>query len=73
MSREYQTRPSQLLGIENDYLAYCLDEVCLYLLSEATDSKGKVNWGKFRWRDSEKKTNQDFLEFLQGQGVKSCQ
>ena len=67
MSREYQTRPSQLLGIDDEYVAYCLDEVCLYLLSEATDDKGKVNWNKIKWQNSDINPNQAFIDFLKKQ------
>lgn len=52
------------MGIDNDYLAYCFDEVALYLLSEATEKQGKVNWNKIRWKDKKEKSNKDLIEFI---------
>lgn len=31
MAKNYQTRPSQILGIENTYLAFCFDEACMHI------------------------------------------
>lgn len=64
MAKEYQTRPSQILAIDEEYTAYCFDEVCLFIEAEATDKKGKVNWNKFKWQDTEKKGNQEFIDFV---------
>lgn len=65
MAKHYRKRPSEILNIDNDYLAYIFDEVALYLESEATDEKGKVNWNKIRWKENKKKSNKDFIEFIQ--------
>ncbi len=64
MAQEYRKRPSEILGIDNDYLAYCLDEVALYLRSKATDEQGKVNWNKIRWVGEKKKSNKDLIGFI---------
>lgn len=32
MSKRYQKRPSEVLGIDEGYAAWCLDEACLYIL-----------------------------------------
>ena len=40
MSKTYQTRPSRIVGIEDDeYTAYCFDEACSYFLSELSNDK----------------------------------
>lgn len=65
MAKHYQKRPSEILNIKNDYLAYIFDEVALYLESEATDEKGNTNWKKIRWVDNKKRSNKDFVEFIQ--------
>ncbi len=32
MSKRYSERPSVILGVEDTYTAYCLDEACMYAL-----------------------------------------
>lgn len=68
MAKHYNKRPSEILNIDNDYLAYIFDEVALYLESEATDEKGNINWKKIRWTDNKKRSNRDFIEFIQKHG-----
>lgn len=68
MSKRYKKRPSEILNIDNDYLAYIFDEMALYLESEATDEKGNINWKKIRWTDNKKRSNRDFIEFIQKHG-----
>ena len=65
MAKEYRKRPSEILFIDDEYLAYCFDEVAYYLTTEAIDKKGQLNWNKFRWKNTERKTNADFMRFLQ--------
>ena len=67
MSRAYQKRPSEILGIDDEYTAYCFDEVALYLLAKATDREGKLNWDRLKWRDGHKRNNRDFMEFIKKQ------
>lgn len=65
MGRYYQKKPSEIAAIDDDYIAYCFDEVCYFYVSEAMDDKGKINWNKIKWdSEREKKTNKDFMEFL---------
>lgn len=68
MAKHYNKRPSELLNVENDYLAYCIDEVAYYLEGEAMDDKGNINWNKIRWKDNKKNNNKDFVEFVQKYG-----
>ena len=65
MANKYRKRPSEILNIDNDYLAYCFDEAALYLEAEATDDKGQVNWNRIRWKDEKKKSNRDLIKFIQ--------
>ena len=39
MSQEFNERPSSLLGIEDEYTAYCLDEACAYIISNLREGK----------------------------------
>jgi hypothetical protein len=67
MAKAYRTRPSQLLGLNDPYLAYCLDEVALWLTVEATDKEGRLNLDRVKWKDRKPKSNTDFINFVQGQ------
>ncbi|HHY13723.1 MAG TPA: hypothetical protein GX526_03675 [Thermoanaerobacterales bacterium] len=68
MAKHYRKRPSEILNIDNDYLAYCFDEVALYLESEATDDKGNVNWNMIKWKDNKKESNRELVQFIQKYG-----
>lgn len=39
ISKNYKQRPSEILGIKNDYEAFCLDEACIYILNQLADDK----------------------------------
>lgn len=58
MTKTYQARPSSLLGIDDEYTAYCLDEACclismkiqnkeLPVFSKHIDPKQKAGQGAF--------------------------
>lgn len=66
MGKHYQKRPSEILNIDDGYLAYCIDEVAYYLELEAMDEKGNINWNKIKWKDELKKSknNNDLINFI---------
>ncbi len=71
MGRHYQKRPSEIVNIDDEYIAYCFDEVCYFYTAEAMDDEGKINWNKIKWDKEVKKnskTNKDILEFMQKYG-----
>ena len=68
MAKRYNKRPSEIMNIDNDYLAYCFDEVALYFEVQATDDKGHINWNRIRWKDDKKKSNKDLMDFIQKHG-----
>lgn len=43
MTKMYNQRPSQFIGIDNDYTAYCFDEAVGYIRN-AIDSGKTVRW-----------------------------
>ena len=44
MSRLYHSRPSKILGIGDEYTAYCLDEACALIISKIdNDEEPKFN------------------------------
>lgn len=34
MARTYQERPSNILGIDDEYTSFCFDEACAYIMSK---------------------------------------
>lgn len=68
MARAYQKRPSEILCIDDEYAAYCIDDVAMLYVAKATDDKGNLKWGRLRWGEKqEKKGNRDFIEFIKKQ------
>jgi len=65
LANKYRKRPSEILGIDNDYLAYCFDEAALYLESEAMDEKGNTNWNNIRWEGEKREGNKELMKFIQ--------
>lgn len=39
---DMHTRPSEMMGIEDTYTAFCFDEACAYILRELKDGKEPV-------------------------------
>ena len=35
----YKQRPSSLMGIEDEYAAFCLDETCLFMIQQAREKR----------------------------------
>lgn len=35
-------RPSELIGIDDTYLAFCFDEACAYIIKELQDGKKPI-------------------------------
>lgn len=54
------------MSIDDDYIAYCFDEVCYFYLSEAMDEKGKINWNKIKWsKEKGSNPNKELINFIQ--------
>lgn len=39
MSKMYHTRPSDIIGIKDDYTRYCFDEAVAYIISRIKDGE----------------------------------
>lgn len=39
ISVKYNQRPSSIVGIENDYVAFCFDEACIYLMNALANNQ----------------------------------
>lgn len=42
MSKHYDARPSELLGIEDAYTSYCFDEACIYIQTKLENKETPV-------------------------------
>lgn len=51
MAKRYRQRPSNIIGVENEYASYCFDEACIFLY-EALENKQEL---KFDSGDGPKK------------------
>lgn len=68
MAKHYKKLPSEIMNIDNEYLAYCFDEVAFYLEGEATDNDGRLNWDKIKWeKERSKNPNKELIGFIQKQ------
>ena len=70
MAKRYNQRPSEILKIDYDLLAFIIDEFAMYLESEITDDKGVIRWSRIGSKDkrmvsSKTTTNGEFLRFIQ--------
>lgn len=71
MARAYQKKPSEILRINDEYAAFCLDEIALFYETKATDDKGNLKWNRLRWKDDERsnnKNNKELIEFIKKHG-----
>lgn len=69
MARSYQKKPSEIVAIKDDYLAFCFDEAAYTMEMKAIDDKGKYKWNRFKWSDDKnKKSNKDFIDFVKKHG-----
>lgn len=50
-AKELSTRPSAMLGIENDYVAYCIDEAGAFLMRQKEPPRYGRNAGQLRAGD----------------------
>ena len=61
-------RPSELLGIDDDYTAYCLDEVCLFMVQQAREKRepdfNRPAKLEKRKQDKNRTTNADARDML---------
>lgn len=39
MAKRYRQRPSDILGVTDDYAAYCFDEACIFLYNALEEGK----------------------------------
>lgn len=59
MAKRYQKRPSEMLNIEYDFLAFMVDEFSMYLELELMDKEGNVRWEKLKFKEDKKEKIED--------------
>ena len=71
MAEQYKKRPSEIVFIDEEYSAFCFDQVCLYLLNHCTDLKtGEIDFKKLRFKNKNQNnsnSNNDFMNHIQKQ------
>ncbi|EQB3101460.1 hypothetical protein ACYIU4_002823 [Clostridium botulinum] len=68
ISKQYRQRPSEIIGLTNDYEAFCFDEACSYIISKIQDEDAPEP----KFMDEEKpKNNNDIIKWLNTNNSKS--
>ncbi len=78
MSVKYRKRPSEIFGLDNEYFAYCFDEIAMYLEANMQDKQGNLDWRRIKWIDTDPKKNlgiptrdttgnKDFMKYIEAQ------
>ncbi|ARC85641.1 hypothetical protein U732_1125 [Clostridium argentinense CDC 2741] len=63
MAKQYKQRPSEIIGLKNDYEAFCFDEACTYILSNMQNEDSPRP--KFiDDKQTNKNNNNDVIEWL---------
>ena len=63
MSRLYHSRPSKILGIDDEYTAYCLDEACALIISKI-DNDEEPKFDKKKKKKESKKVEKKRTRML---------
>ena len=59
MAKRYRQRPSNIIGVENEYASYCFDEACIFLY-EALENKQELKFDSGDWSGEETKKPKHF-------------
>ena len=63
MSRLYHSQPSKILGIDDEYTSYCLDEACALIISKI-DNDEEPNFNKKEKKKESKKVEKKRTRML---------
>ncbi|WAG61236.1 hypothetical protein LL038_03010 [Clostridium estertheticum] len=64
MAKQYHKSPSSIIGLKNDYEAFCFDEACTYILNELSQEKPKApNWEESK-KHEENDDNKNTIEWM---------
>lgn len=62
MSKQYSLRPSQIIGVEDDYTAFCFDEACAFIRAKL-EAGEKPHYKVFREEQEVVQEYESFTEF----------
>ena len=62
MSKEFNKLPSEILNIEDEYIAYCFNEACFNILMRIKN-KEKPNYRKFEIKEKQEKMQHNYRSF----------
>lgn len=62
MSNRMKEKPSKIIGLNNDYEAFCFDEACIYILNKMQEENAPTP--KFETEKDIKNNNKDIIEWL---------
>jgi hypothetical protein len=66
IAKQFNQRPSQVVGLNNDYEAFCFDEACLVILEELNKKDSKEPKFNIDNKDSShyNRSNDDLISFF---------
>lgn len=68
MSKQYRCLPSEILGIKDDYTAFCFNEACSYIIIMLQEGhKPHYTEVRNKWKE-EQKTYSNFKDFYKQYG-----
>lgn len=69
MAKAYNQRPSSIIGVVNDYEAYCFDEACMFLYNALKDKK-QLHFKGDKKQNKNPKHFKSFGQFYKSLGVR---
>lgn len=69
MAKTYNQRPSNIIGLDNDYQAYCFDEACIFLYNALQENK-TLHFAGDKKESQKPKHYKSFGEFYNSLGVR---
>ena len=63
ISKQYDQRPSKIIGLDSEYECFCFDEACTFILSELNQENPKTP----KWEESkndEENDNKNTIEWM---------
>ena len=66
ISKQYKQRPSEIIGLTNNYEAFCFDEACVYIINEISKEDAKEpKWIEERKEECKNKSpNKNTIEWM---------
>jgi hypothetical protein len=64
MAKHYNKLPSEVLGINDEYVAFCFNEAAFILENNVIDKEGKYRWNKVKWKKGKTTGNKELINFI---------